>query len=140
MVKSPLEERINESEVTRRQFAQEELIVDASEMIWERMEKKDMNKRALSKVLNKSPAYISQILDGTRNMTLRTLSDVAFALDSRVHVLLCDADRHAEWVVSSPLTQTMAVLQKPRPEFAANNPTCVDSITFNPGIMLQATG
>lgn len=138
MAKSPLEERVNESEESRRLFAQEELILDATESIWERMDELNTNKRALAKVLNKSPAFITQILDGSRNMTLRTLSDVAFALDSRVHIELCDAAAHSEWVVTRNQTQREAVRQMPRPELAANSPTAMESITYPVGLILQA--
>ena len=35
----------------------------------------------LAEAMGRSNAYITQILNGSRNMTLRTLSDIAFALD-----------------------------------------------------------
>ena len=63
---------------------------------------------------------------------------VAFALDSRVHIELCDAAQHAKWWVSSAPTPEMVVSQIPRPELAASDPTATESITYPQGIMLKA--
>ena len=85
-----LKERINESEETKREFAQEEFILDVSEEIWALLESQGMTKVEIAEKLNKSQAYISQILNGSRNMTLRTLSDIAFALNCRAQIKLCE--------------------------------------------------
>jgi transcriptional regulator with XRE-family HTH domain len=69
-----------------RLFAQEQLIVAVAEHIWEKMEAHDVTKADVAAALGKSKAFITQVLNGTRNMTLRTLSDIAFALDAKVNV------------------------------------------------------
>lgn len=63
-----------------RAFAQEQLIVAVTEKIWECMDEQEMSKAELAKALNRSKAYVTQVLNGTRNMTLRTLADFAHAL------------------------------------------------------------
>jgi transcriptional regulator with XRE-family HTH domain len=73
----------------RRLLREEELIVGVAEAIWREMEKQDVSRAALAKLLGKTPGYVTQILSGERNLTLRTLADVADALDSGVRIKLC---------------------------------------------------
>lgn len=65
---------------------QEALIFQAMELITEALQNDGLSKADLADRLGKSRAFVSQVLDGSRNMTLRTLSDLAFALGYRVHV------------------------------------------------------
>ena len=73
----------------RRLLREEELIVGVAEAIWREMEKQDVSRAALAKLMDATPGYITQILSGQRNLTLRTLADIADALDSGVRVKLC---------------------------------------------------
>jgi len=59
---------------------QELLLVSATELICELMQKKNVSRADLAKRIGKSKAFITQVLRGTRNMTLRTLADLAGAL------------------------------------------------------------
>lgn len=79
----------------RRVFEQEGLILDVTEEIWKVMEEKGWNKSELASALGKSKSYVTQLMNGNRNMTLRTLSDIAFALGVSIRVALGDA-RHFE--------------------------------------------
>jgi len=72
----------------RRLFAQEGLILEASEAIWKELNERKMNQVELSRLLGRSEAYVSQLLDGSRNMTLRTLADIAHVLDMDVKISL----------------------------------------------------
>ena len=62
---------------------QETLIADATELICQVMEVEGINRQDLATRLGKSKGFVSQILTGERNMTLRTLADVMFALGHR---------------------------------------------------------
>jgi DNA-binding phage protein len=66
---------------------QELLVVAATELICELLEKKQVSRAELAKRIGKSRAFVSQILSGSRNMTLRTLAEVAWALDTRIELL-----------------------------------------------------
>lgn len=81
-----LNEWISESPENARTFAQEHLIVQVAEGIWEQMERKNVSKTDIAAALGKSKAFITQLLGGSRNMTLRTLADIAFALDGEIDV------------------------------------------------------
>lgn len=84
MAKSVFEKWADQSEEHARVYAQEGLILDVTEAIWEEMEKSGIKKKDLAKMLGKSPAYITQLLNGSRNMTLRTLADIAFAMNIKL--------------------------------------------------------
>jgi transcriptional regulator with XRE-family HTH domain len=68
-----------------RLFQRERLILEATQMIYELMEKKKVSKSALARRLGRSPAFVTQVLDGDRNMTLSTFSDMFTALDAQAH-------------------------------------------------------
>jgi len=59
---------------------QEQLLFDATELISRAMVQQNVSKSELAKRIGKSKAYVTQVLSGQTNMTLRTLSDLAEAL------------------------------------------------------------
>jgi transcriptional regulator with XRE-family HTH domain len=65
----------------KKQIAQEKLILDVTEAVFEQLEIQGKSKADLAKLMGRSNAYITQLLNGSRNMTLRTLSDIGFALN-----------------------------------------------------------
>lgn len=70
----------------RRLFEQEFLLVSATELISGLMQKKKVSRSKLAERIGKSKSFVTQILRGQHNMTLRTLADLAWALDARVHL------------------------------------------------------
>ncbi|HWM54307.1 MAG TPA: helix-turn-helix transcriptional regulator [Solirubrobacterales bacterium] len=69
-----------------RLVEEESLILEATELIEELLELTDLNRKELAERLGRSKGFVTQILAGDRNMTLRTLADLAFALEHRVKV------------------------------------------------------
>ena len=63
-----------------RDYAREELVFNVTEDILIAMETLEISKVELAKKLSKSKSYVTQVLSGTRNMTLGTLSDICFSL------------------------------------------------------------
>jgi transcriptional regulator with XRE-family HTH domain len=94
---SKLDQWVSASPARERLYAQEKLIVDTAEEIWAAMEKAKKSKADLAAALGKSKAFVSQALDGSRNLTLRTLADVAFALGKNPCIRLLDAHESAAW-------------------------------------------
>lgn len=80
-----------------REFAQERLIVAVAELICDQLNEQGKSKAELAAALGKSKSYVTQVLDGTRNMTLRTLSDIAFALGLAARVSLRDTSGVEYW-------------------------------------------
>lgn len=76
-----LEHWASRSDENARLVAQEVLITQVTEAIWEAMEEADVSKAELAQRLGTTRGFISQVLSGSRNMTLRTLADICFALE-----------------------------------------------------------
>ena len=67
-------------------FKLEELLYDLTETIYERMKQKGISQRELAKRLEVSDAYISKILKGNENISLKTLLKLALALGLNVEI------------------------------------------------------
>jgi transcriptional regulator with XRE-family HTH domain len=94
---SKLKDWVSATPERERIYAQEKLIVDTAEEIWAAMDELQVSKAQLASSLGKSKAYVSQILNGSRNMTLRTLADIASSLGKKVSVRLLDAHEADAW-------------------------------------------
>ena len=71
---------LNREPDLQKEISQEKLILEVTESIFEAMEKEGKSKTDLALSMGRSTAFISQLLNGSRNMTLRTLADIAHAL------------------------------------------------------------
>ena len=76
-----------------RLLAEEAFILDSTELISELMLEKGLTRAELAKLIGKTRGFVSQVLAGNRNMTLRTLADLAYALDARVNVFAQPQER-----------------------------------------------
>jgi ribosome-binding protein aMBF1 (putative translation factor) len=65
----------------KRLLQQEEFILSITEEIWGAMEKMGMTKKDLAAAIDRSESFVTQVLNGSRNMTLRTLSDISRVLN-----------------------------------------------------------
>ena len=68
----------------RRVFEQESLAIEAAELISQLMEQRQIRKADLAKEIGKSKAFVTQVLSGSRNMTMHTFADLACALGHRI--------------------------------------------------------
>jgi transcriptional regulator with XRE-family HTH domain len=82
---SQIDELVKDREGMRF-FQQERLILSTTERICEIMERDGVSRKCLADAMGTSKSFVSQLLDGSRNMTLRTLSDVFLSLGYAVHV------------------------------------------------------
>lgn len=71
-----------------RLWNQEQAILAVTELICEIMEAEGISRKHLAEALGKSKGYLSQLLDGSRNMTIRTISD-AFSVMGYEFVPTC---------------------------------------------------
>lgn len=88
-----------------RLVQQEALILDVTEMLVQVLEEADVSRKELAERLGCTPGYVSQLLAGGKNLTLRTISDVAFALDLKPTFLLTHEDpakEYLEWTSRLP--------------------------------------
>ena len=63
-----------------RLFAREDFVYNVTEDILILLEDLGVSKQELASRLGKSRSFITQVLSGSRNMTLGTLSDICFSL------------------------------------------------------------
>lgn len=75
-----------DSEEAKKLYAQESLIIDTSEDFLTLMDDAGFTKSKLSKQMGKSKSFVTQSLNGKRNLTLRTLADMAYAIGAKVTV------------------------------------------------------
>src|SRR4030043_1944426 len=77
-----LDEYLKDEEF-RRLFAQEDLIIEVTETLCELLEKEKISRKELADRLGKTKGFISQLLNGGRNLTLRTVADILHVLGYR---------------------------------------------------------
>ncbi len=78
-----------------RLFQQERTILEITELIAERMHEAGVTKAELARRLDKSRAYVTRLLDGRTNMTIRTISDVLHVLGEALEVSAVAVERQA---------------------------------------------
>lgn len=104
-----LEQWENRSSENKRLVAQELLIAEVTEAIWAAMQESSVKKSDLAKRIGVSKGHISQVLSGSRNMTLRTLSDICFALDQHPQFVVEYPRRSENWVTRGDGTRMAQV-------------------------------
>jgi len=72
-------EKFERSDSGRRLLQQEDLIMQVLEELSRALETKNISKTWLAQRLGKTKGFVSQILSGGRNLTLRTVADVCWA-------------------------------------------------------------
>jgi transcriptional regulator with XRE-family HTH domain len=77
-------EMLMEDPEFRRLLSIESLVAEASETIARLMAEQNLSKADLARRLNKSRAWVTQLLSGKANMTVRTLAEVVYALGAEV--------------------------------------------------------
>jgi transcriptional regulator with XRE-family HTH domain len=70
----------------RRLLKQEELILEATEALSRALRDSRSSKAALARSLGRSKAFVSQVFGGGRNLTLRTMADIADALGYEISI------------------------------------------------------
>jgi transcriptional regulator with XRE-family HTH domain len=109
------------TEQDRRRYAQNSLIVDTAITINAALESREISQKDLALRLNRTEGFISQILSGGANLTLRTLADVAYGLDCIVQITIQPSALAGSGVFSKPQTlwSPVAIAQEP-PKAAAD--------------------
>lgn len=78
--------RLIQDRESEKLIEQELLVLHATELISRWMEEQRISKAELARRIQKSRSYVTQLLSGSRNMTLRTFADLAFALERKVEL------------------------------------------------------
>jgi Helix-turn-helix. len=99
----------------RRLLREEQFIVHASEKLVELLERESVTRVELARRLGKTKGFVSQILAGDKNLTLRTVADVCDALGFRAY-LATSRDFVAQ---QSLITSHVRALPNPRVNISA---------------------
>jgi transcriptional regulator with XRE-family HTH domain len=67
-----------------RLMAQGDLIMEVTETLCELLEKEKISRKELADRLGKSKGFVSQLLNGGRNLTLRTVADILHVLGYKI--------------------------------------------------------
>ena len=70
-------------EAYERLLRQERLILDVTEQLAVALDSKGVTRAELARRMCRTPGFVSQVLGGGRNLTLRTIADIAGALSIR---------------------------------------------------------
>ncbi|HEX7180704.1 MAG TPA: helix-turn-helix transcriptional regulator [Thermoanaerobaculia bacterium] len=72
-------------------------IVEFTEDVCRLMEEQNVSRAELARRLGTSRAYVTKLLGGNANFTLHTMTKVAMALGSAVHVHVADQNMVTRW-------------------------------------------
>ena len=86
--KTLLEQYLEDPEFAKL-MAQEDLIMEVTETLCELLEKEKISRKELADRMGKSKGFISQLLNGGRNLTLRTVADILHVLGYKVSLTPC---------------------------------------------------
>lgn len=104
---------LDESPGNARTLAEESLIVDVAEEIWQALNQAGLSKTDLAKRLNVSKPRITKLLDGSANMTLRTLADIAFELGKKITITLSNKSAAGGWAQKTTIRHANISQAKP---------------------------
>ncbi|MCX6636048.1 MAG: helix-turn-helix transcriptional regulator [Acidobacteria bacterium] len=128
----------------RRVFERESLAFEAAELISGLMEQRQVSKTELAERIGASKSHVTQLLTGSRNMTMHTLADLAFALGHKVEIgaheldalafdTLDGREEHAA-EFHAEVDRFVEAYQQPKPRKAS--PACIE--VLDPDISVAA--
>lgn len=121
-----LQDWVNSSKENKRLFAQEGLILEATEAIWDAMDRRGWKKQDLAQALECTKSHITQLLNGNRNMTLRTLADLAEALNFEAKINFVDKNMEDSWGTIEAIVYKPRKIIRPAERVLAANDQWVD--------------
>ncbi len=106
MVTNPFDEMFAAAQDSE-EYLCELAILDFTRDIYRQMKNQNLNKVELARRLGTSPSYITKILGGNANFTLKSMTRIAKALGCKLHIHMAEDDRQVKWfeVVTSPPDQ-----------------------------------
>jgi len=79
-------EKLMTSDEDKRLYAEEGFILDCTERVCELMKQKNISQTELANRMGVKKSNVSRMLDGHRNLTIRTLAHMLFVLDSEARI------------------------------------------------------
>jgi antitoxin component HigA of HigAB toxin-antitoxin module len=120
-------ERLTSTPEDKRLFEQERVIFEVTELISKLMEEQNVSKADLARMLRTSKANVTQMLDGRRNMTLRSIVDVTFHLNASLCIGAKSLASSQNWYdvsfrvqLREPVSWTVSSRDKTRDQIASS--------------------
>lgn len=82
-----------------RLVRQEEFILEVTEALSSALERSGMTQSKLAQKLGCTRGFVSQVFAGGRNLTLRTVSDIALALGVKPKFSVCAGDDQSQYIL-----------------------------------------
>jgi len=87
---------------SKKLFHQEQVILEITESICQYMTTHNISRAELASRLGKTKSFVSQVLNGERNLTLRTIADITWAIGCAPRVKLVESgtpreNERTEW-------------------------------------------
>jgi transcriptional regulator with XRE-family HTH domain len=113
----------------KKLMAQEELIMEVTETLCELLNKENISRKELSDLLGKSKGFVSQLLNGGRNLTLRTIADIVGVLGYKITMNIQKEGDHKAKMKSSRIyhEELRFMDQVSSQEWQINKPFCADN-------------
>lgn len=110
-----------------RVMAQGDLIMEVTETLCEVLEKEKVSRKELADRLGKSKGFVSQLLNGGRNLTLRTVADILHVLGYKVSLTPYKGkeERQESNIIEFPTWQTS--FKKLGPKWKQGEVSCPES-------------
>lgn len=99
----------------------ENLVVDITEDICEIMEAKGMSRADLARELGKSRAWVTKVLRGDQNLTLKTVVDVFWSLGYKLNMKSELANWRAGWTQSATAYESQSTITVRSPRKAVDD-------------------
>jgi transcriptional regulator with XRE-family HTH domain len=127
--KTKFEEFVRDRE-NQRVLEQESLALEATELISRLMDETKVSKSELAQRIGKSRAFVTQVLGGSRNMTMHTLADLAFALGYKVDMQAVRLEEQGVRTLLSPPSMGDKALGRARSD---NGTQCAITVSSDAG-------
>ena len=85
----------------------EAVMLEFTEVICELMEKQNISRSEVARKLGVSPAYITKILRGNANMTIRTMVALANIFNHKIEINVCDKKSYSAKMYEKAFTFKM---------------------------------
>lgn len=84
----------------KRIMAEEGAILAFTEEMLRRMDELRISKSALAEKLNVEPAFVSKLISGENNFTIKTMAKIALSLQSRIELSLTPLKAQVNWAMA----------------------------------------
>ncbi len=95
-------------------LAQEELIWELTETLCKLLEKEKISRKELADRLGKSKGFVSRLLNGGRNLTMRAVADILHVLGYKVSLTPYEEEIHGEGRRASVRQNGVQAAKKPQ--------------------------